>query len=98
MNDNCTPWQATPAGDLRNQIMNSNIPKNEREWWAARCIKELERKNAKLHEALTKAEAHDESLHAFDDLQCFVDDPDTRNEYWPEYCRRCNQRQALGTS
>jgi hypothetical protein len=32
---------ATPAADLRKQIMDSRIPKNEREWWAHRTIIEL---------------------------------------------------------
>lgn len=33
--------QATDPIDLERQIMDSNIPKNEREWWAAREIEKL---------------------------------------------------------
>jgi Lar family restriction alleviation protein len=32
---------ATPPAELERQIMDSNIPKNEREWWAAREIERL---------------------------------------------------------
>jgi hypothetical protein len=38
-----TPCKATPREELRNQIMSSIIPKNEREWWANRTIEQLER-------------------------------------------------------
>lgn len=36
------PCQATPSADLRQQIMDSRVPKNEREWWASRTIEKLE--------------------------------------------------------
>ena len=35
-------YQATPNATLRDQIMNPNFPKNEREWWAAARIEQLE--------------------------------------------------------
>ena len=38
-----TPCKATPREELRNQIMSSIIPKNEREWWAKRTIEQIER-------------------------------------------------------
>ena len=34
--------QATPATTLELQIMDPNFPKNEREWWAAARIAQLE--------------------------------------------------------
>ena len=34
--------QATPDGELRRQILSHFVPKNEREWWAARAIERLE--------------------------------------------------------
>ena len=34
-------YEATPSDTLREQIMNPCIPKNEREWWAAREIERL---------------------------------------------------------
>lgn len=34
---------ATLGEELRRQIMDSRVPKNEREWWAAREIERLER-------------------------------------------------------
>ena len=35
-------YQATPAATLEQQIMDPNFPKNEREWWAAARIEQLE--------------------------------------------------------
>lgn len=52
MTDNKTPCQATPAATLREQIMDSRIPKNEREWWAARTIEKLERELAEARKML----------------------------------------------
>lgn len=43
MNDH-GPCQATPAEELRRQIMSPCVPKSEREWWAKRRIDELEKK------------------------------------------------------
>jgi chromosome segregation ATPase len=43
MNPPDQPCQATTAGDLRQQILDSRVPKNEREWWASREIEKLER-------------------------------------------------------
>jgi len=37
---------ATPANELLRQIMDSRVPKNEREWYAARKIEELTRELA----------------------------------------------------
>ena len=36
------PCQATPFSELRRQMMDSNVPKNEREWWAYSRICALE--------------------------------------------------------
>jgi hypothetical protein len=64
MNPPDQPCQATPAGDLRQQIMDSRVPKNEREWWASREIEKLERaltgereKVRVLREALDEAQS-----------------------------------------
>jgi hypothetical protein len=54
MTDNKTPCQATPAATLREQIMDSRIPKNEREWWAARTIEKLERELAETSKILSR--------------------------------------------
>ena len=43
MSNEPEPCQATPADDLRQQIMDSRVGKNEREWWASRTIEKLER-------------------------------------------------------
>ena len=43
MSDEQITAQATPAGELRRQILSPHIGKNEREWWAARTIEKLER-------------------------------------------------------
>ena len=45
------PCEATPDHVLRTQVMDSRIPKNEREWWAKR---EIESQQARI-EALEKA-------------------------------------------
>jgi hypothetical protein len=64
MNPPDQPCQATPAGDLRQQILDSRVPKNEREWWASREIEKLERALAAerekvrvLREALDEAQS-----------------------------------------
>ena len=48
-----------------------------------------------LAEALGEAEARDESMHAYSDLECFVSDPETHDEFIAEYRRRTRQRAAL---
>lgn len=48
MDDNMKLGAATPSGDLYRDLMNPNIPKNEREWFAARKIAELESQLAAL--------------------------------------------------
>ena len=52
-----TPCQATPSADLRQQIMDSRVPKNEREWWAQRTIEKLETELASMKARAEKAEA-----------------------------------------
>ena len=42
MNDEQITAEATPAGELRRQILSQCVAKNEREWWAARTIEKLE--------------------------------------------------------
>ncbi len=49
------PCAATPAKKLREQILNPCVPKNEREWWAARTIDELLTEGGAL---LAAAERH----------------------------------------
>lgn len=48
MNTDDKPCQVTPSADLRQQIMDSRVPKNEREWWAQRTIEKLETDLARL--------------------------------------------------
>lgn len=48
--------------------------------------------------ALIAAEERDEANHAFDDLECFYDDPDTHAEYRAEYCRRSQCRFEINRS
>ena len=45
--------QATPATTLEQQIMDPNFPKNEREWWAAARIAQLEAALDILQAAMT---------------------------------------------
>ena len=75
-----TPCKATPREELRNQIMSSIIPKNEREWWSKRTIEQLERElnaaNERIkqwHNALTPLMPSD--------FKCWHEN--TPNE-WPE--------------
>lgn len=79
MDDHPQPAQATPATTLREQIMNPNFGKNEREWWAARRIAELERENAKLREVLAKA------TEILDGIADFIDHRDPNQ---PELLRK----------
>ena len=44
-------YQATPSATLEQQIMDPNFPKNEREWWAADRIAQLEAALLELLEA-----------------------------------------------
>lgn len=46
------PCAATPRAELERQIMDWNIPKNEREWWAATEIEALRRENQELRAAV----------------------------------------------
>lgn len=39
--DSEPPAEATPAAELRRQIVSSLVPKNEREWWAHHEIQRL---------------------------------------------------------
>jgi hypothetical protein len=56
MDDN-GPFQTTPREELQRQIMDCNVPKNEREHWAARRIAELERENQRLRVLLDNAKS-----------------------------------------
>lgn len=57
-----TPCQATPSASLRQQIMDSRVPKNECEWWASRTITKLETELAAAKARAEKAEAEVERL------------------------------------
>jgi len=46
------PFEATPKAELERQIMDPNIPKMEREWWAADEITRLRAEVEKLRAAL----------------------------------------------
>jgi len=56
---------ATPAADLERQIMSPSVPKNEREWWAARHIEALEAKVGRLMGDIAKYRARLEVDHHF---------------------------------
>ena len=47
------PCEATPDHVLRTQVMDSRIPKNEREWWAKR---EIESQQARIEALTTEVE------------------------------------------
>ena len=64
MNPPDQPCQATPAGDLRQQIMDSRVPKNEREWWASREIEKLERELTETERLRFGADADRRRLRA----------------------------------
>jgi hypothetical protein len=64
MNPPDQPCQATPAGDLRQQILDSRVPKNEREWWASRTIEKLERELTETERLRFGADADRRRLRA----------------------------------
>jgi hypothetical protein len=64
MNPPDQPCQATPAGDLRQQIIDSRVPKNEREWWASREIEKLERELTETERLRFGADADRRRLRA----------------------------------
>lgn len=47
---------ATPNEELRRQILSHVVPKNEREWWAARAIEKLERELDVANERIKRLE------------------------------------------
>jgi hypothetical protein len=67
MSDIWKAKQATPSSSLEQQIMDPNVPKNEREWWAA---EEIERLRAAL-EPFARAAANFDTLKAFQDPEQF---------------------------
>ena len=60
--------QATPAATLEQQIMDPNFPKNEREWWAADRIAQLEA--ALRHYSCTCANEFDGCKARYDMTVC----------------------------
>lgn len=58
-------------------------------------IAQLKALNAELLEALEAAETYDEGIHAFADLECYIDDIETRPQYIKEYMRRKKQRSII---
>lgn len=61
-----TPCKATPREELRNQIMSSIIPKNEREWWAKRTIEQIERELNAANQRIKQLESWIESLEVLE--------------------------------
>ena len=59
-----TPCNATPREELRNQIMSSAIPKNEREWWANRTIEQLERELNEANKRIKQLEEQNYTLRS----------------------------------
>jgi len=60
-----TPCKATPREELRNQIMSSIIPKNEREWWAKRTIEQIEHELNAANERIKRLEEALESIREY---------------------------------
>jgi Fe-S cluster biosynthesis and repair protein YggX len=60
-----TPCKATPREELRNQIMSSIIPKNEREWWAKRTIEQIERELNAANERIKRLEAAGDEMERY---------------------------------
>jgi len=56
--------QATPDGELRRQILSHFVPKNEREWWAARAIERLEFELNAANDRIKRLEAVVNDPHA----------------------------------
>lgn len=58
-------------------------------------LEKSEALNAELLRALEAAETYDEGIHAFADLECYIDDSETRSQYMKEYMRRKKQRSVI---
>ena len=58
-------------------------------------LKHAKELNAELLAALEHVETVAEDHHAFDDLECFMDDPETRKDYEEEYTLRKIVRAAI---
>jgi chromosome segregation ATPase len=80
MNPPDQPCQATPAGDLRQQILDSRVPKNEREWWASRTIEKLETELAALEIKIAELEAAQATLNAALTSEELISQPDKLRE------------------
>ena len=65
MSDEGGPCEATPHADLIAQIMDSRVPKNEREWAAEREIARLRRELAEARELLRDVRSSIPGNHKF---------------------------------
>ena len=55
MSDDAKCYAATPAATLEQHITDSNVAKNEAEWWAYHEISRLREENARLRKAVKNA-------------------------------------------
>ena len=63
MSDEQITAQATPAGELRRQILSPHIGKNEREWWAAGTIEKLEFELNAANDRIKRLEEAGDAMH-----------------------------------
>ena len=82
------PCEATPDHVLRTQVMDSRIPKNEREWWAKR---EIESQQARIEALTTEVEEQARLLGASGsreaELMARIEALEKQNEILQTECR-----------
>lgn len=84
--------QATPKTELERQIMDPNVPKNEREWWAAA---EIERLESCLHAQEAVQPLYDEIKRLRTERLAFATESEERRAENERLGRACNDRDEL---
>jgi len=86
--------EATPRAELERQIMDPNIPKNEREWWAADEIERLGALAAIVREQGFEIERLQGHMRSLADTSVARDTAGIFQGLWQGSEKECEQLQA----